>query len=500
MIQQNATTTNTPTLLNQTNSETLIAQAPAGPGSWQVLPYNCPINPIHAALLRTGKPFFIAGSGNNPIDFYEPKGSALLDLDNGTFTRPTTPLNAAGDPLDLFCVGHSFRGSGSLMCNGGTLQYDPFFGLQATLLFDPVTEQWTQVAPMNSGRWYPTTLTLGTGQIFTLTGLDIYGGLDINPEIYSDSTGWIAFSRATSPFALYVHLFLMANGKIFYSGGQFGGNNGVTPRILTLPGSFSQPIQEQAVPGLQAIDFGNQAASVLLAPAQDQKVMIIGGGGNGVTNRVNIIDLKEANPTYVPAAPLNIGRMHHAAVLLPDRTVFVCNGSRAEENIGQSNNLPAEIYNPATNTWTVVATPNVAGRVYHAVALLLPDGRVITTGGNPDRGIVEPRMEIYSPAYMNQPRPTIQSAPQTARYGQRITIRTANPGNIKWVNLIRPMATTHTCDTEQRIVDAPITSRSGTTLTVTIPSNRNIAPVGWYMLFLTNNNDVPSTAKWIQLI
>jgi hypothetical protein len=178
--------------------------------------------------------------------------------------------------------------------------------------------------------------------------------------------------------------------------------------------------------------------------------------------------------------------------------VFVCNGSAKGEDVGQST-LPAEIYNPATNTWTVVKTPNVSGRVYHSVALLLPDGRVATAGGNPDRGIEERRMETYSPAYMSQPRPVIQSAAQTVKYGQKLAIQTPQAGNIKWVSLIKPMATTHCCDTEQRLVDLPIASRTNTSLTAVVTSNRNLAPAGWYMLFITDNNNVPSVANWVQL-
>jgi hypothetical protein len=277
-----------------------------------------------------------------------------------------------------------------------------------------------------------------------------------------------------------------------------GGNNGVAPTILTLPGTFTESITEKVVPGLQDPAFGNQATSVLLPPAQDQKVMIIGGGsGNTATNRVNIVDLKATNPTYVAAKPLNYARMHLSAVLLPDRTVFVCNGSKMNEDIRQSM-LPAEIYNPATNTWTVVAKQNVP-RVYHSVALLLPDGRVVTAGGNPNRTINELRLEIYSPAYMSRSRPVIQSAPEVLTYGQQFTIQTPQAGNIKWVSLIKPMATTHSYDTEQRLVDVRINSRSSTSLNVTLATNRNIAVPGWYMLFISDNNGTPSVATWTRI-
>jgi Domain of unknown function (DUF1929) len=474
---------------------------------WQISS-QIPINPIHAALGRTGKILFFAGSGNDPSQTaYDnsPEGVRLWNPSDGTFTTPTIPRDSSGNPIDIFCAAHSFRADGQLFVAGGTLQYDPFYGINDCFIFNFTANSgnggWTKVASMRRGRWYPTVLTLGNGRIFALSGLDGSGNLDRNPEIFNGSTGWNIFTQQTSAFALYAHLILLSSGKLFYTGAQVGGNNGLSPCILTLPSRFNRAIAEQSVSGLQVPDSANQAASVLLPPAQDQKVMIIGGGGGGVaTNRVNIVNLSATTPTYTAASSLLNARMHHNAVILPDRTVFVCNGSRGEEDIAQST-LPAEIYNPATNTWTAVETPIVNGRVYHSVAALLPDGRVVVAGGNPSRGTYENRIEIYSPAYMSQTRPIISSAPTTASYSRTITIQTDQPAtNIQWVQLIRPMAPTHGLDTEQRLVDTPISSRSGNSLTVQITSNRNIAPPGYYMLVVVNNNNIPSVANWIQLL
>ncbi|MBE8970298.1 DUF1929 domain-containing protein [Nostocales cyanobacterium LEGE 12452] len=465
---------------------------------WQVLSYNAPIIPIHAALLRTGKVFFFCGSGNDPNRLNTPYDSVVWDVNKGTFSSQAPPLDSNNQPMDIFCAGHSFRPDGQLLVAGGTLRYDPFYGSPYALMFDPIAEKWVKIRSMNNGRWYPTVLTLGSGRVLAVSGPDKDGKLNRQPEIYSAlfPNGWKAFPT-TSALPPYAHLFLLSSGKIFYSGAQMGGT-GVTPRILTLPETFTPSITETVVTGLQDIAFGDQAASVLLPPAQDQKVMILGGGsGKTATKRVNIVDLKASNPTYVAAKPLNYARMHHSAVLLPDRTVFVCNGSKMNEDITQSM-LPAEIYNPATNTWTVVAKQNVP-RVYHSVAVLLPDGRVVTAGGNPQRRVNELRLEIYSPAYMSRSRPVIRRAPQTVTYGQQFTIQTPQAANIKWVSLIRPTATTHSCDTEQRLVDAPITSRNATSLNVRVINNRNIAPPGWYMLFISDNNGTPSVATWTQI-
>lgn len=501
MIEQN----DNDTLLNQASSQMLVAQASTAGGSWQVVA-EAPVIGIHAALLHTGKVFLIGGSSLDPDNRRCPDCSAVWDVNNNTFNRPITPTDEAGIVLDLFCVGHSFRPDGRLFVAGGTLQYNPYKGSTAGLIFDPTTEQWTKLQSMNYGRWYPTLVTLGSGRILVVSGINEQGnGLVRNAEIYSSSFGWGAFTQETaSPFPMYAGLVLMQDGRIFYSGANFEDVEGATPRILTLPSQFTQAIAEQAVPGLTDPDKRNQCATVLLPPAQDQKVMIIGGGdrntfGAQTTTSVNIVDLKESNPTYKPAASLKSGRIHHNAILLPDRTVFVCCGSSTGED-RSSPIPPAEIYNPLTDTWTQVATQSVP-RIYHSAALLLPDGRVATAGSTPGFGIEnhERRLEVYSPAYMSQPRPVIQSAPQTVQYGNTIKLQTSQAGSIKWVSLIKPMATTHSLDTEQRLVDVPITSKTNTSVDVTVTSNRNLAPPGWYMLFITDTNNVPSVASWIRL-
>jgi Domain of unknown function (DUF1929) len=72
--------------------------------------------------------------------------------------------------------------------------------------------------------------------------------------------------------------------------------------------------------------------------------------------------------------------------------------------------------------------------------------------------------------------------------------------DIRWAQLIKPMAVTHSCDTEQRLVDLPIRRGRGfCRLTVRLPREPGLTPPGWYMLFITNQDGVPSTARWVQV-
>jgi hypothetical protein len=193
---------------------------------------------------------------------------------------------------------------------------------------------------------------------------------------------------------------------------------------------------------------------------------------------------------------MNHGRTRLNAVILPDRTVFVSGGGSEGEARPV---LESEIYDPQSGTWTVTATATVP-RLYHSVALLLPDGRVATAGSNPDRGDDELRIEIYHPPYLFRGRrPFIEEAPAAASYGGEFTLRTPNARDIRWVQLIRPMATTHSTDSQQRLLDLPFTVTALDELTVTVPDEPNLAPPGWWMLSIVDTKRRPSDAEWVRL-
>src|SRR5262249_18429833 len=136
--------------------------------------------------------------------------------------------------------------------------------------------------------------------------------------------------------------------------------------------------------------------------------------------------------------------------------------------------------------------------------LLLPDGTVWSAGSNPNQGTYEPHMEIYQPPYLFTssgalaPRPTISSLPTVVGYGASFTISTPDAANIHDVVLMRPGVNTHAFDMEQRMLYTTFTAGSGS-LTVTAPNNAFAAPPGYYMVFLINNNGVPSVAKFLRL-
>jgi hypothetical protein len=493
---------------------------PAVHGKWDVLPFLSKVLPVHAAQLPGGDVLFFAGSGSSAQRFNSPdfgnvaNGAAISVVwtpSSNTFVHPDTLRTANGKPYDLFCGGDAFLPDGRMLSVGGTIAY-PFAGRKEAAVFDPATRQWAFVAPMAHARWYPTAIVLGDGRVLAVSGLDALAKKIV--EIYSPAANaWqaLAFAGNFPGLPLYAHLFLMADGRVFFSGGRMDDPLMPAPCIINLQ---QNPIPTQAIPGLADLALRNQSASVILAPAQDQRVMVCGGGPfdrddpTHATDKVGIADLHAANPAYAAAAPMALPRMHHNAVLLPDRTVFVSGGSLQQES-GPLARLQAELYDPETNAWRVMATAAVP-RLYHSTALLLADGRVLAAGGNPNGGHSvawlppdpeeEMRLEIFSPPYLFRgPRPVIGSAPDRCAHGETLTIASAQAGTIRWASLIRNGVTTHSFDSGQRVVDLDIMSRTAGSLQAKVTGNPNLAPSGWYMLFLVDEQGVPSVAHWIRV-
>ena len=128
-------------------------------------------------------------------------------------------------------------------------------------------------------------------------------------------------------------------------------------------------------------------------------------------------------------------------------------GSKSDGRDIANSVLPAEIWNPDTETWTTVDSLH-NGRLYHSTALLLPDGRVLMAGGGQLPGSIavdQRNAEIYSPPYLFKgPRPTISSAPSSAAYGSSFDVATPNAAQITKVSLIRSPSVTHAFDQNQR--------------------------------------------------
>jgi len=465
------------------------AQASAQ-GQWQTLPNLMPINPVHAALLHNGKVLIVSGSGNLPSNTN--LQAAVFDPATGIVTTQTVNW-------DMFCNGMVVLPDGRAFVNGGTLQYDPFHGQLRSAVYDPSTGQFTDVQNMAHGRWYPTVTNLSSGSLMTFSGLDENGNTNSTVEIYTVGSGWS--TTYASPFTppLYPRMHLLPSGNIFYSGSTTSSRY-FDPSAHT----WSSVVATTNYSGTRT--YGT---SVLLplSPSNNYKpVVMIMGGGSPATNTTELIDLSAASPKWVYGPNMSEARIEMNATILPNGKVIALGGSVNDEDTTTAS-FNADLYDPGTNTFN---SPNSAGqnaypRLYHSNSLLLPDATVMFFGGNPARGTYEPHIEIYSPTYLFNPdgslatRPSITSVPSTGiGYGATFQVQTPDAANISSVALIRPGAPTHAFDMEQRLVNLVFAAGSGV-LNVTMPSSSNVAPPGYYLLFLLNSAGVPSVAQFVQL-
>ncbi|WP_405729723.1 kelch motif-containing protein [Streptomyces sp. NBC_01537] len=384
-----------------------------------------------------------------------------------------------------------------------------FQGIKEAYEFDPVAERYITVDPMNEARWYPTLVTLADGKVLAVSGLDDIGQVVPGKnEIFDPKTRKWTYTK-TRYFPTYPALFLTRGGNIFYSGANAGygpADKGRVPGIWDLSTNTFKP-----VPGISDAKDLETAGSVLLAPAQDQKVMVLGGGGVGEskssTSRTAIVDLTAAHPAYTAGPDLPEPTRYINSVLLPDDTVLTTGGSRDYRGRSASDILKAQIYHPVSNAFTPAADPAV-GRDYHSEALLLPDGRVAVFGSNPlygdkdntTAGFFEQRIEIYTPPYLyRDSKPALSGGPSQVDRGGTATFRTEHAATIRTARLMRPSAVTHATDVEQRSIALDMRKNADGSITFTVPKDPSLVPSGWYMLVVTDDEGTPSEAVWIDV-
>ena len=478
-------------------------------GQWSTLPYVMPINPVHVALLYNGKILVVAGSGDCPPKKsgcpsgapYGPgngSGAALWDPATGNITQFTLAW-------DMFCNGMVVLPDGRVFIDGGTLRYDPFTGESKSSVFDPSTNAFRDVQNMADGRWYPTVTNLGDGRVMTFSGLRETGGTNNTVEFYTDGSGWSQEYPAGWTPPLYPRMHLLPNGEVFYSGSG-------TSSALFDPSTTSWT-RNVATTNYSGNRTYGTSVLLPLTPANnyDPKIVIM-GGHSPATNTTEIIDMGAAAPKWVNGLNMSQQRIEMNAVILPDGRVLALGGSVNDEDTS-SLSLNADLFDLSTvnldsnppNLGTVSsAGANATERLYHSVALLLPDATVWLAGGNPTRGTYNNTMEIYQPPYLFNSsggaatRPTISSAPSSIAYGNAFTLQTPDAASISSAVLVRNGTVTHAFGMDQRLVGMSFTAGSGS-LNVTAPPNGNIAPPGYYMLFILNNSGVPSVALMVQL-
>jgi hypothetical protein len=451
-------------------------------GSWSA-PVDWPVVGVHVALLPNGKVLAYDSVGDNATETYP-----VHDTTRATVWDPLTGTHTdvrVNTGFNIFCSGLAHLLDGSVFIAGGNkdAQLD---GIRQTHVFNPTANTWTRGADMAFERWYPTVTGLRNGEM-----LITEGGPD-TPEVRMTNGAMRSLSTASRNLPLYPWLDVAPDGRAFYSGPD------QTMRKLdtTATGAWQSFTQRDAINR----DYGGHAMYDI------GKILVAGGGPS--TKDARTIDLNGAAPAVSPTASMAFGRRQNNLTLLADGTALATGGNSSGASLVDLANgvYAAEQWNPATGQWKTLAAQQVT-RQYHSTALLLPDGRVLSSGGGicgtcDQVHYLAKNAEIFTPPYLYKkdgtgqlaPRPQITAAPATVDYATPFAIQT--PNAISKVALIRLGAVTHSVDMDQRYVPLAFTAGNGT-LTATGPANASVAPPGPYMLVVVDTAGVPSVAKMV---
>jgi hypothetical protein len=442
-----------------------------------------------------GNPTIVAGRQNIWVDAVRKgKGSLLATAE----TYQVKGLIGPGSNSLLYGVGTPM-----------TLQKQNFFGSKDAYIFDVKTERFVKVNSMNYARWYPTLAEMGNGMVMTMSGLNDQGQVAMNSEVFNPGNGTWAQGPYRG-FPTYPSTFLTESGQLFFTGSNSG--YGPSTAAWRTPGFWNVKTNVfKPVPGIKDQNDLETSASVLLPPAQKQTIMVMGGGGVGQSNsstaRTALIDVAAPNPRWVSGPSLAQPTRYPITVLLPNDQVLVTGGARYYRGMHGSDNHDTRIYHVATNTFSWAAN-SITGRDYHSGGLLLPNGSVLTLGGNPLYGNAqdtEPQtfnqeIDVYFPPYLFQgTRPDIERAPAVLQPGHSYLIKVTQASGISYLRLMRPDNPTHVTDVNERSIGIGFERAAGGYLKITIPADGNLVPPSYYMLFAINSKGVPSTGYWVRV-
>ncbi len=490
-----------------------VSGPPSAVGSWSpVIPFRPPHSrgiylAIHTTLLPNGDII----TWPHAYNYFLAERHAAPYTPDIMLWNPTTNqyLHMNLPTSNLFCSGSTFLPDGKLIVLGGhgpsaypTGALQTAYGNNHVEIYNYVTNTWTQGPDMSHGRYYGSAITLGTGQALVLAGYNEDGVNNARIEVYTEGQGFRTLTGATTANYpnWYPALYQLNDGLVF----------GASPGRATF---LLNPQGAGQIWGGPPLNYPRRyyGTSVMYAPNQ---ILDIGGnaapgraavgGNNLITNSAETINFNDPNPSWHYTGSMRYARFFPNATLLPDGTVLVTGGTRQQSN--PSGNALAgavyagEIWNPATGQWTTMSSMKVP-RLYHSTAILLPSGQVMVAGGGEPsvtgeaRNATHQNMQIFSPPYLFRgPQPVISQAPSLAYYGQTITVSSPDTASIATVNLVRPGTVTHGVNFTQKLVPATFTQGPGDTLQIQMPTNPNEAPPGPYMIFLLNQQGVPSKA------
>ena len=301
-------------------------------------------------------------------------------------------------------------------------------------------------------------------------------------DLTSGSGNWEPIAQMAAP-RLFSNLTLLPDGTVMVSGGtRSAGNLEYDQFCVDASGTQGRECSEEVAtpPGRPGLTCPRSA----------------GGRESGIDNGTDIFieDVLQPPRDECPGDDPET----------PENDPQTCEGGSGEQQWVSE----VEIFDPENPNggWMQMA-PMVTPRMYHSSTVLLPDGTVASMGGGQGAGAVHDyaTLEIFSPPYLFKgARPTVISAPDVIGYGQTFSIETPDAEDIAKVSLIRLAATTHGTDQNARFLPMIFEAQAGSVEVSAVRVGAsdlalepNIAPPGYYMLFILNSAGVPSIGRYV---
>jgi YVTN family beta-propeller protein len=467
----------------QTVQEPLVIPSDANvKGAWSAVG-GWPLIPLHTVLMPDGRvlSYGTDGGGRQTGMFIYDVWDSTAAIGAGHLTLPN------GTGTDIFCSsqlvlpqgGSVFVAGGDNWTGTGTTNT----GNNNSNLFDYGANTLARGNNMNRARWYSTSTTLLNGEVYIQGGT---GGTD-RPEIRAADGSFRLLSGANTSALdfMYPRNFIAPDGRVFGfdSAGRMYYVNTSGSGAVTQVGQFASSYA------------GSDSSAAMFAPG---RILQFGGNSNGAI----VIDINGGGPVVTPTQSMSSQRRLVTATLLADGKVLATGGSQVWNELTGVNNI-AEIWNPATGTWTR-GYEGALARLYHSTALLLPDATVLVAGGGAPGPLNNLNGEIYYPPYLFTaagtwaPRPAIANAPQFIDIGKTFNVELAAPTTVSRVTLVKTGSVTHSWNMEQRFQDLTFIA-NGAQLAVQAPTRAAFAPPGFYLLFVLDAAGVPSVGKIVRI-
>ncbi|KAJ7479512.1 glyoxal oxidase N-terminus-domain-containing protein [Mycena latifolia] len=469
---------------------------------------------------------------NNKVTFLEKSGTSEFRNSTGAYELDLSLVDdfdkawrAMHVKSDVFCSGSiTLPDKGARQLNVGGWSDDSTKGVR---LYTPDgspgvngTNDWEEnfeELHLQRQRWYPTAAMLPNGTVMVIGGeTGSNASPEPNVEILptpegGDTVIFLDWLNRTDPNNLYPFVFVLPSGNLFivyYNEARIldAGTFDTIQTLPNLPGSVTSFLAGRTYP--------LEGAAVMFpqhAPYTDPLEVLVCGGstpGNGfaLDNCVSIQPEVE-NATWA-LERMPSPRVMPCMVTLPDGTFLILNGAVqgvAGFGLATDPNLGALLYDPTMplNQRISILNTTIVARLYHSEAILLPDGRVLVSGSDPeDTNPEEFRIEVYVPPYLAQglKQPSFTIVDTDWAYGSKhsinVTLHQGTTSTMK-ISLIAATSSTHGNTMGSRTL-FPAFRCVRNTCTITAPPNAFVSPPGWHQLFILDG-PTPSHSAWVRI-